>query len=407
MSSDFVRFLLAGQRAVHGAPTKPERDLRIDLVRGLALMIIFINHMPGNIVAGWTPHAYGFSDAAEIFVFLSGVSAALAFGRVLDERGLVAGIVKVAARVRTLYVAHLAVFLAVVALVALAVEHTANPLYIETINITPVLADPLKALTAGVALTYQPNYLDILPLYVVLLAAYPAIHLAARLSPLATLAASVVLWRFAAATGLNLPNNGGTWMFNPFAWQVLFTFGVVIGQAMRAGVRLPTTPYLVLVDLAAAGMLVFAAIVMLAPENPFAFLGQTIADLSLGTDKSNQAPARFLHLLALVWLFVRFVPKNAAFLQASMAQPLTRAGSHSLEVFCAGTVLAILGQVIIVETAYHVFVQLLVVSAGVSVLLFLGNLLTWSKTLSKSDVPRATSPALSGTSPAARPWSSR
>lgn len=393
MRSPLVSFLLLGSSA-SDAPVKPKRDLRIDLVRGLALMIIFINHMPGNIVAAVTPHAYGFSDAAEAFVLLSGISAALAFGRVMDSQGFAAGAVKVAARVRTLYVAHLAVFLAVVALVALAVEYTENPLYIETINITPVLADPLKALSHVLGMTYQPNYLDILPLYVVFLAVFPLLHLAVKRSPLLTLAASVVLWRFAATTGLSLPNGNGSWTFNPFAWQVLFTLGVVIGQAMRAGVTLPRSAGLRLADIAAVGMLLFSAIVMLAPVNPFAFLGQAVADLSLGTDKNHLAPVRLLHVLALAWLFVRLVPAEAAFLKHKLTQSLTRAGSHSLEVFCAGTVLAILGQVIIVETAYHIIVQLLVVGVGVSILISLGNLLTWSKTLSTSDAPRATSSAV-------------
>lgn len=400
MRSPIVRFLLRGPSPAQGA-AKPKRDLRIDLVRGLALMIIFINHMPGNIVAAVTPHAYGFSDAAEIFVLLSGVSAALAFGRVIDGQGLAAGAVKVAARVRTLYVAHLAVFLAVVGLVALAVERTENPLYIETINITPVLADPLKALSHVLGLTYQPNFLDILPLYVVLLAAFPLIHLAAKASPLATLAASVLLWRVAATAGITLPNGNGGWTFNPFAWQVLFTLGVIVGQAMRAGLTLPrggAGPRLI--DAAAVGMVAFAAIVMLAPANPFAFLGQAVADLSLGTDKGNLAPVRLLHVLALAWLFVRLVPAGTAWLKHGAAQALSRTGSHSLEVFCAGTVLSVFGQVVIVETQHHIIVQLLVVAVGVSVLISLGNLLTWSKTLSTSDAPRASAvPAAASRSP--------
>lgn len=394
MRSPLVRFLLLGPSPAQGA-VKPKRDLRIDLVRGLALMIIFINHMPGNIVAGFTPHAYGFSDAAEIFVLLSGVSAALAFGRTFDGQGMVAGVVKVGARLRTLYIAHLAVFVTVVGLVAMAVERTENPLYIETINITPMLADPLNALTHVLGLTYQPTYLDILPLYIVLLGAYPLLHHAVKRAPLLTLAASVLLWRFAATTGITLPNGNGGWTFNPFAWQVLFTLGVIVGQAMRAGITLPRGAGVRIVDAAAIAMVAFAAIVMLAPTNPFAFLGQSVADLSLGTDKGNLAPVRLAHVLALGWLFARMVPTDAAWLKHGVAQGLTRNGSHSLEVFCVGTILAVVGQIIIIETAYHIIVQLLVVAGGVSVLISLGNLLTWSKTLSTSDAPRASAAAAS------------
>lgn len=388
MKTDLLQYLVRGRAAMIAPPVKPARDLRIDIVRGLALMIIFIDHMPGNVISGFTPHAYGFSDAAEMFVFLSGISAALAYGRVIDGQGIAAGAVKVFGRMRTLYVAHLAVFLVVVALVAVAVEKTSNPLYLETINITPVLADPLKALREVLALVYQPNYLDILPLYVLLLGAFPLVHLAVRLSPVATVIASIVLWRFAAATDLNLPNGSGGWMFNPFAWQVVFVVGVVIGYGMRVDTSLEAAPRRTL-DIAAVAMVAFSAIVMLSPANPFAFLGQHIADLSLGTDKSNLEPVRFLHLLAVAWLFIRLVPADATFLKHPAATALARAGSHSLEVFCAGTVLSILGQVVLAETAYHVFVQLLVCAVGVSVLLTLGNILTWTRSLSKVDSPRA------------------
>lgn len=397
IQTDLVQFLFHGRAALAAAPTKPARDLRLDIVRGLALMIIFIDHMPGNVVAGFTPHAYGFSDAAEIFVFVSGVSAALAYGRIIDGQGLAAGVVKVFGRIRTLYVAHLAVFLAVVALVAAAVDETANPLYIESINITPVLADPLRALRDVLALVYQPNYLDILPLYVVLLALFPLIHLGVRTSPLMTLAASVVLWRVAAGNGVNLPNGNGGWMFNPFAWQTVFVAGVVVGYAMRAGTGAIAGRASLVLDAAALAMVGFSAAVMLSPTNPFAFLGQSVADLSLGTDKANLAPVRLLHLLAMVWLFVRLVPADAAYLRRPAATLLARAGSHSLEVFCVGIVLAVLGQVVLAETAYHIIVQLLLCAGGVSVLLALGNLLHWSRSLSKSDTPRATASAAPAT----------
>lgn len=385
---DLAQFLFRGRAALTAPATKPPRDLRIDVARGFALLVIFINHMPGNIVASITPHAYGFSDAAELFVFLSGVSATLAYGRVIDGQGLAAGVVRVFARMRTLYVAHLAVFLVVVGLVALAVDETSNPLYIETINITPVLADPLKALREVLSLTYQPNYLDILPLYVVLLGAFPILYLLVRRSPIAVLIGALLLWRVAVHFDVNAPNVGGGWMFNPFAWQVLFVAGVVVGYGMRAEVGLETASRRLL-DVGALGMVVFSAIVMLAPSNPFAFLGQTIADLSLGTDKSNLAPVRLLHVLAVIWLGVRLVPTDASLLRHPIATALARMGSNSLGVFCAGIVLSVLGQVILAETAYHIIVQLLVCAVGVSLLVTLGNLLTWTRSLSKVDPPRA------------------
>ncbi|MBM3613596.1 MAG: OpgC domain-containing protein, partial [Alphaproteobacteria bacterium] len=53
-------------------PPRPPRDLRLDVMRGLMQIFIFISHAPGSI-ANWAIHgAWGFSDSSEQFVFLSG-----------------------------------------------------------------------------------------------------------------------------------------------------------------------------------------------------------------------------------------------------------------------------------------------------------------------------------------------
>ena len=43
------------------------RDLRLDLFRGLALWLIFIDHVSPDLLSWFTIRSYGFSDAAEIF----------------------------------------------------------------------------------------------------------------------------------------------------------------------------------------------------------------------------------------------------------------------------------------------------------------------------------------------------
>ena len=50
----------------------------IDFWRGLALVTIFINHVPGNTFERYTYSQYGISDAAELFVFLAGWSIGIA-----------------------------------------------------------------------------------------------------------------------------------------------------------------------------------------------------------------------------------------------------------------------------------------------------------------------------------------
>jgi hypothetical protein len=53
------------------------RDYRLDLLRGFANWAIFLDHIPNNAVNWITQRNYGFSDAADLFVFISGYTASM------------------------------------------------------------------------------------------------------------------------------------------------------------------------------------------------------------------------------------------------------------------------------------------------------------------------------------------
>src|ERR1700751_6100568 len=72
-------------------PVAGERELRLDLFRGLALWLIFIDHLPPNILTWFTIRNYGFSDATEIFIFISGYTSSFVYGRGMLEHSLVWG----------------------------------------------------------------------------------------------------------------------------------------------------------------------------------------------------------------------------------------------------------------------------------------------------------------------------
>lgn len=386
---EFWTFLRGGRTLERAGLSGADlRDARIDVIRGLALLIIFVNHMPGNIVSSMMPHNFGFSDAADVFVLLAGVSATLAYGRLIESRGLSVGLLKLGGRLWTLYIAHLAVFILVCGIVAAAVTRTQNPLYVEAINIQPFFSDTFEALLDALMLTYQPNFLDILPLYIVLLAAFPAIYLAARRSPILTVAASLALWQAAVAFGWNFPNarNSG-WFFNPFAWQVIFTLGIVIGRAAQQRITLPAIR---LMDVAAIAFLLFSLIVKTASGNPFGLpvLNEWLEALQLGSDKTNLAWVRVLHVGSLAWLAIRFLPAGGALVSNALGRILARTGQHSLEVFCAGIILSIAGQIVLAETAFDLTVQLLVCTIGIMLLTGLGNFLSWYQTLTQKGVPK-------------------
>jgi hypothetical protein len=86
------------------------RDLRLDLFRGIANWAIFLNHMPENAVNWITNRNYGFSDAADLFVFISGYTASLVYARMMLNHGVIVGATRLFERVWQLYVAHIVLF---------------------------------------------------------------------------------------------------------------------------------------------------------------------------------------------------------------------------------------------------------------------------------------------------------
>ena len=83
-----------------------ERELRLDLFRGLALWLIFIDHVSPDLLSWFTIRSYGFSDAAEIFIFISGYTAAMVYGRAMLRFGFVIATARILKRVWEIYAAH-------------------------------------------------------------------------------------------------------------------------------------------------------------------------------------------------------------------------------------------------------------------------------------------------------------
>src|SRR5690606_32856803 len=95
---------------------RSSRDTRIDVIRALALITIFVNHVPGNPFEALTSKNFGFSDAAEAFVLISGVSAGLAYGLKFRPGARLATTLKMWRRVGVLYIAQLGTTMATLAI---------------------------------------------------------------------------------------------------------------------------------------------------------------------------------------------------------------------------------------------------------------------------------------------------
>src|ERR1700736_2363096 len=110
-------------------PAGAERELRLDLFRGLALWLIFIDHLPPNLLTWFTIRNYGFSDATEIFIFISGYTAAFVYGRAMRDAGFVVATARILRRVWQIYVADIFLFTIFFAEIAYVGNHSNNPLY--------------------------------------------------------------------------------------------------------------------------------------------------------------------------------------------------------------------------------------------------------------------------------------
>src|SRR6478609_3615629 len=173
--------------------TTSQRDLRLDFFRWLALWLIFLDHVPNNIVAWFTIRYYGFSAATEIFIFISGYTAAFVYGRAMIEYGFVVATARILRRVWQIYVAHVflfTIFLAEISYVATSFE---NPLYSEEMGIMDFLKQPEVTIVQALLLRFRPVNMDVLPLYIALMLFLPLILWLMKWRADVTLALSVLL----------------------------------------------------------------------------------------------------------------------------------------------------------------------------------------------------------------------
>jgi len=356
------------------------RDLRLDLFRGLANWAIFLDHIPHEVLSSITTRNYGFSDAADLFVFISGYTAALVFGRVMIERGYLAAASRLVKRALQLYAAHIVVVVVYIAVIASVSRGLQDPNDLNVFNVAVFISKPLWESIQALALRYRPVNLDVLPLYILLLATFaPALWLMVR-KPLLTLAGSMVVYLAGRHFGWNLPTSpSGSWYFNPFAWQFLFFLGawIAVGgaKAVQSIIRTRTVFWL------AIAYLIFAFVVTMAIQAPD--LGNLLPHWMLQpfdpNDKTNLAPYRIVHLVALAVVVTRFMPADSPVLRWRSLAPLIKCGQKSLQIFCIGIILSFCAHAAIELSLNSVWVQVLAGAAGVLLMTTVAYCWTWSK----------------------------
>jgi hypothetical protein len=386
---------------MHTHITLPDRrrDLRLDLFRGFANWAIFLDHIPGNTISWITMRNFGFSDAADLFVFISGYTASVVYGRAMFQQGFASGATRLFQRVWQLYTAHIIVFVAYVVAVGYLANKFLIPDLTERFNTAEVMDGPIEALRRGLLLQFKPVNLDVLPLYIVLMGCFaPVLWLMLRL-PNTTLAGSLILYALARHFGWNFPNYpSGVWWFNPFAWQFLFVLGAWFALGGSSALHASISNRRLVIF--GGAFLVFACFMTLAAK--FDTLGNLLPawlhDTFIPNDKVNLAPYRVLHL-AIIFMFATWlISPDWRGLQWKIFDPLIKCGQHSLVVFCCGLFLSFFAWFVLSTTPTIGLTrtefqeQLLISLSGLAIMTLIAYYFSWSKGLEKESA-RSEKPA--------------
>lgn len=343
-----------------------KRDPRIDVLRGLALQMIFVDHIPDNVLGLITLRNFGFSDAAEVFVLLAGLSSVLAYGRIFQRDGARRGLRRVALRLARLYLFQIGLVLTTLVIGLMWITHY----HLEPTIFRQILETPIAGLAHAAMLHAVPAYLDILPLYIVLLTSFPFIYLGLSKKPWLTLGVSAALWLAVNLDGtLNLPNwmGGGMWFFNPFAWQLLFTIGAA--SAMFSANHVGALPRVRWLTRLCAAYLAFAFF-QSAP-----WLAWNLPNLQpfemAWPDKTHLGLLRLLDVLALAYLIFSS-DRLRSLAGGRWLKLLDACGRHSLEVFATGCVLALLERLLFRTHGSALELQIAVNAVGLAAMFLVG-----------------------------------
>lgn len=379
--------------AVKGLQSTPEqspvaqkpklRDPRLDVFRGLGMFIILIAHIPQNNLASWIPARFGYSDAADLFVFCSGMASAFAFASLFEKRGWLLGAARIVHRTWQVYWAHIGSFVVIVSIAATMDHLRGGDFYVtERLNLAGFFDAGAGNLARLATLRLVPDYFDILPMYLVLLAMIPLVMGLRALHRAAPFALVLGLWLAAFVWGVNFTGRPGpdpVWYFNPLGWQLVFFTGFAFARGWIAAP--PVNAWLT--GLCAAFIIACAPISCgaeplchsgYAASRWLASLNDFLHPLA---DKTNYGPLRFAHFLATAYLAYALAGPRGSRLRAPVFETLRRVGQQTLAVFLAGLALAQIGGMLIDVMGATWAPTLLVNALGIAALIIVARVANW------------------------------
>lgn len=255
-------------------------------------------------------------------------------------------------------------------------------MYRDEFNVAQFLNRPDIMLGQALMLKYKPVNLDVLPLYIVLVLAAPALLWCLLRRPNLTLIGSAILYLAARHFGWNLPSfPAGKWYFNPLAWQFLFTFGIWCG--LGGGPKVRSTALSRPVTIAAVAWLIFAFLIVMTWHIPSLarFVPTALSHAMYPIDKTSLDPLRLTHFFAAMVVLLHFLPPDAPWLSSKWLHPLILCGQRSLPVFCFGVFLSFAAHWILVQIAGGIVAQVLVSALGIVLLVGIAWLATWYRSV--------------------------
>ena len=361
-----------------------EGDPRLSLLLGISAWFLFLDHVPHNAVSALTLRNFGFSGATDLFVFVGGYIAAILYGQMMLERGYVVAATRIFRRVWQLYAAYVALFVIYINLIGYVARKTAAPEIIYEFNISGILGHTIRTLIYGLLLQAKPLNLDVLQLFIVLMAFFPIVLFGMMRRPNLTMVGSIALYLTAREFDWNLSSfPEGRWYFNPFSWQLLFVLGTwfaLMGRRQMRAIR--SLQEISTLRIAALVYLLFALVITMAGKFPQLggdLIPASVLDLFLPNDKENLAPYRVLHFLAMAFLFTLAVPRTWRGFQWPILQPVVKCGEEWLAVFCAGVFLSFAGHFVLITGPNSLAMHILVSIAGCSIMAAVAYYVSWSK----------------------------
>lgn len=315
------------------------RDARIDFLRGMGILMLAVDHLSYLIqlqdghqrsIRFYTFHDFGYSSAAEFFVFFSGYVIASAYGKTYDRHGYWMVQARGLHRAWQLHAYNALTLLLTVAMAW--VIFAPMPQLFEITDLDPIRANGLQALFDFATLQYAPQYFEILQLYIVLIALCPLVLLLERHWSMLALGASFALWlavQFRPDWNLQQREHG--WYFNPLGWQLLFVLGMWMSRnAPLDRLRVAKRPRAI----AILGGLFVLCFLLKAVEK-YQIAVPLLGTLAMpGRLKNNLGAAHVLHFFLSLYLFMLLLPAGDRMSRWLATRAVMRVGQQSAECFC-------------------------------------------------------------------------